>query len=735
MNPSVSSTLSLSLDNALDRRPLTVLPTTSVAEAIGIMGKAQSSCVLPGLGLSLNTRLVNEARAKTLFVIEAGKLRGTLGEANAVDLILSGQDLTQISVAEVMVEPPIVLLSSEEQTVFTALSLLRQHQTDYLPVVDGQGTLLGVVTPAGLRSVLQLDELLKTQPSSAMVVQPAIHASTSASMFQLAQLMAHHQVECVVLTHPGEATDGPREDEPVGMVLAQHVVQLQTLGLNLSQIQAQAVMATPLLCCSPEETALIAYWKMQQHRVQRFVVTTENGKLMGVVTPTSFLHTLELSAIQDTIARIHQSIAQFEINKQIPQPDSELDLTSPLLENPIELLEQLRCSQILAKMALHIRESLDLHEILQTAVDEVRSFLQTDRVIVYQFNPDMSGTVVTESVVAGWTPALNSTVRDACFGQNYAQAYKEGRTLTIEDIYTAGLTQCHIDILVLYDVRASLVVPILQGEHLWGLLCAYHCSGPRRWRSFQVNLLNQLAIHMAIAIQQSELYQQVHNELVERKRTEEQLKQSLKEKEVLLKEIHHRVKNNLQVISSVLRLQSDYVRDDKVLSLFRDSQNRIRSMALIHEKLYQSKDLLRISLDEYIRDLGSNLLSSYTQSRSTHLRTHAPEILLNIDTAIPCGLIINELVSNSLKHAFPVDHQDNEISIEISPIGENKFMLAVQDNGVGFPEDLDFQNTESLGLELVCIFVEQLEGEIELIREPGTTFKITFSELDNTGKV
>jgi two-component sensor histidine kinase len=343
---------------------------------------------------------------------------------------------------------------------------------------------------------------------------------------------------------------------------------------------------------------------------------------------------------------------------------------------------------------------------------------------------------VVESVAPGWQPALNSTIRDTCFAQNYAQSYKEGRTQVVEDIYTAGLTQCHIDILALYDVRASLIVPILQGEHLWGLLCAYHCSEPRCWRHFEVDLLKQLATHMAIAIQQSELYQQVQSELESRKRAEEQIKVSLKEKEILLKEVHHRVKNNLQIISSLLRLQSDYIKDEKALASFKDSQSRIRSMALIHEKLYQSKDLYRIDFGEYIRDLVANLLRSYTaSSQAITLRINALDIWLTIDTAIPCGLIINELISNTLKHAFPETNSENRIEIDIHSSRDNKFTLSVSDNGVGFPQDLDFQDTESLGLQLVCTFIEQLEGTIELDHSRGTTFIMTFSEVGMAKRV
>ncbi|WP_250124404.1 histidine kinase dimerization/phosphoacceptor domain -containing protein [Chroococcidiopsis sp. CCMEE 29] len=714
----------LSLEPAIDRRPLTVSPDTPLMEVIAMMSKAQSSCVLPSLNLSLNTVLMSEARASAILVIEGTQLLGVFAQQEAVEAIASGRDLAALKIAEVMKQPAIALTQSGNQDIFTALSLLRQHQIHHLPIVDEQEQLVGMVTPASIRNVLPLDELLKSQQLAEVISPPVITAPATTSALHVAQLMVENQVDCVVLV------EADHEDtiQPVGTILERHIIQLHTLELDLSQIPAQAVMATPLLCFSPSETILVAYWEMQQQRVQQFIVS-DCGELLSIVTPTSFLQTLDLGAMRSTVEQLQRSIKQFEAEAELSP--SRTALEPSVFETPAELLNQLECSRLLTAMALRIRESLNLDEILQTAVDEVRQFLQTDRVIIYRFNPDLSGTVAVESVATGWQPALNSTIRDTCFGKNYGQAYKEGRTQVTEDIYTAGLTQCHIDILVLYDIRASLVVPILQGEHLWGLLCAYHCSGPRHWRQFEVDLLKQLATHMAIAIQQSELYYQVQSELAERKRAEEQLKVSLKEKEALLKEIHHRVKNNLQVISSVLRLQSDYIKDEKVLALFSDSQNRIRSMALIHEKLYQSKDLLRIDFGEYIRDLTSNLLRSYAaSSQAVTLRITADDIWLNIDTAIPCGLIINELISNSLKHAFPIGKENNEVQIIIRSINNNKYALTVSDNGIGLPVDLDFRNTASFGLELVGIFTEQVEGVIELNRSSGAKFTITFTEQE-----
>ncbi len=217
-------------------------------------------------------------------------------------------------------------------------------------------------------------------------------------------------------------------------------------------------------------------------------------------------------------------------------------------------------------------------------------------------------------------------------------------------------------------------------------------------------------------------------EIIERKRAEEEMATSLQEKEMLLREVHHRVKNNLQVISSLLNLQSANIEDKKTLEMFRESQNRVISMAKIHEKLYRSGDLAKIDFAEYIRSLTYDLLRSY-RSTSNHvdLKINVQNIRLGIDTAIPCGLIINELVSNSLKHAFPAGEK-GEIHVDLLMNNDNSFTLVVGDNGIGLPEDINFRSTESLGLLLVSTLTNQLEGSIEVDRSSGTEFRITFSE-------
>jgi two-component sensor histidine kinase len=210
------------------------------------------------------------------------------------------------------------------------------------------------------------------------------------------------------------------------------------------------------------------------------------------------------------------------------------------------------------------------------------------------------------------------------------------------------------------------------------------------------------------------------------KQAEQQIRASLREKEVLLKEIHHRVKNNLQVISSLLNLQAQHLPEAKSRMLFGEAQRRVQSIALVHERLYQSKDLSHVGFDEYVRALIENLF--YTQdakSRGIEASLRLGAVRLSIDTAIPCGLIVNELVTNALKYAFP-EGRHGTIEIHMSTDAAGHVELRVSDDGVGLPPELNPQDTPSLGLELVYAFAQQIDAQVEVLRDHGTGFRFQF---------
>jgi len=278
------------------------------------------------------------------------------------------------------------------------------------------------------------------------------------------------------------------------------------------------------------------------------------------------------------------------------------------------------------------------------------------------------------------------------------------------------------------QLRSVLCLPLIKQSSLIGILYLENRLSDLVFTSEKAKMTELLASQAAISLENARLLDQM-------KKTEEQIKESLSEKEVLLREIHHRVKNNLQIISSLFRLQAAHIRDKHDIEIFKESQSRVRSMALIHERLYQSKDLAKIDFAEYTKKLVTHLLSSYAiYPDAITLDVSVDDVFLSIDIAIPCGLIINELVSNCLKHAFPGGakgkirvelHTAKDLPVQNAQQG-NMFTLIVSDSGVSFPEDLDFRSTETLGLELVTTLVKQLNGTIEFSRSGGTEFKITF---------
>jgi two-component sensor histidine kinase len=227
----------------------------------------------------------------------------------------------------------------------------------------------------------------------------------------------------------------------------------------------------------------------------------------------------------------------------------------------------------------------------------------------------------------------------------------------------------------------------------------------------------------------------IKQDITERAQAAAQIRESLRVKEILLKEIHHRVKNNMQIIISLLNLQADYIHDPPARELFRESQDRIRSMALVHEKLYQSPDLAQVDFSEYIYSLGASLFrSTHADADAIAFTTQVDNVRLGIDQAIPCGLIINELLINCLKHAFPAGAplppwrtaaQPKQIRVEFYRTAE-QYVLIISDNGVGLPAGMDWRATESLGMQLVVGLVSQLSGVLQVDSSAGASFKITF---------
>ena len=275
------------------------------------------------------------------------------------------------------------------------------------------------------------------------------------------------------------------------------------------------------------------------------------------------------------------------------------------------------------------------------------------------------------------------------------------------------------------DIMESYELGILQNDYgkNWELEYKIQLStGDTRWIRERSHIVYD---HYGRAVS----IDGISTDVTERHQAEEKLFKSLQEKEILLKEVHHRVKNNLYVISGLLNLQSSYVEDEAVKDLFQDSQNRIQTMAVIHEQLYRSNDLSKINFADYISQLVSNLFLSYNHYH-TGIKpvTHLQECHLSIETAIPAGLLINELVTNAFKHAFPTGEGEVTINLAVEVEEKERVKLEIRDNGIGLPPDLDWEKNNSLGLRLVRLLSQQLDAEISVdTNNQGTVFLITFT--------
>jgi two-component sensor histidine kinase len=315
-------------------------------------------------------------------------------------------------------------------------------------------------------------------------------------------------------------------------------------------------------------------------------------------------------------------------------------------------------------------------------------------------------------------PEANEREQVSDLGASYPESdlewlemMKEGRHDTVH-VDDPDLDEVERELMQQYGGRSILYIPLRVGEQPVGVVELWESRRCREFTADEIALCNGIAHNAVIALENAHLY--------------ERIQASLQEKEVLLQEIHHRVKNNLQIISSLLSLQASRLEEPRALDALRDSQDRVRSMALVHEKLYQSPDLAQIDFADYAHALTRSLFSSY-QARAPEiaLRTQIDDIPLSIDRAMPCGLILSELVSNALKHAFP-SGRTGEITVGLHA-QDDCVVLVVADDGVGLPADLDFSNPGSLGMKLVVTLVEQLGGSIELDGRAGTLVEVSFA--------
>lgn len=537
---------------AISHHLVTVSPTTPLVEALPLLNQTQTSC---------------------LFVVKDDRLLGTFSHRDVLQLISFGADLAESNMAEVMTPPAVALSESDFQDKFRALSLFWRRQVRYLPVLDAQGCLVGVVTPMSICQALQPINLLQARRVAEVMSTNVIHVPKTTSLITLVQLMVKHQVSCIVITEPGSELESKDLLLPIGTITEQDVVQLLSQKLDWQHAQAQEVMNWLTFSLSSYNSLWVAHQEMQRQNVQQLVVCGKHKELLGMITLGSMLRSLDPTETYGVIHTLQQSVRRLEAEKVELLRNRNAELEKQVQERTAQLEQQAERDRLLATTSLHIRQSLNLEEISNTTASQVRQFLQTDRVLIYRFDPtDWSSTVVIESTDSRWSSQLGKVVHNLCVGESCIQLYQEGRVQAIENVHTSALSQHYIDSLVETQVTAELVVPILQGEKLWGLLVAQHCEQPRQWQQTEIELVNRLSTQVGIAIQQSELYQQLQTELAERKQAEVALQKANEELEGKVEErtISWRLANE--------QLMAEIVERNRAEKALRESEEKFRNL-------------------------------------------------------------------------------------------------------------------------------------------------------------
>ena len=611
---------SLSPETAIERKLVTLSPETPLDEALRLMLPEQTSCPLPS-GLWVQSGETEGVGPICLFVIEDEQLIGLLTEWDFVRLGAEKFDLKSLTVREVMTQNIVTIREAEFSDIFTVLKILRHHNIRHLPLLDETGNVRGIVTLDSIRKVLKPADLLKGKRVEEVMATDIIHIPPTASLLQAALMIAEYRVASVIITEKIEAATEQGDMNPtsfslpVGVITERDILHFMALDLDLEQIQVGDVMSAPLLCLNHQESVWTAHQQMQRRQVERLIICGNQGELLGIITQGILMQTLDPSQLYGVIHGLEQKVWKLQAEKVELLHSRNIQLEREVNLRTNKLHEQASRERLLNKIALRIRESLNLHEILNTTVSQVRQLLKTDRVIIYQFGPDWIGKVEVESVRDKHLSILGRTIQDNCFEETALSWYQQGQPKAIDDIYNANLSPCHIEFLEQFQVRANLVMPILQGEDLWGLLIAHHCLDRRKWSHSEIDFLEKLATQVAIAINQSTLFQQAQTELARATRAEAELQKAKDDLEIKVQErtaelkaaneqLHREIQERKQAETELLSSQRFIQR------IAETTPNILYIYDLVLEKnVYKNRSIGEI-LDytpEQIEEMGENI--------------------------------------------------------------------------------------------------------------------------------
>ncbi|HEY9639288.1 MAG TPA: CBS domain-containing protein, partial [Coleofasciculaceae cyanobacterium] len=520
MPTSPTGLMPAALTAAIVRQPLTVSPTATVMDAIAQMSGLRAVCSTSRAADRSLDGLHLESRSSCVLIVEDKQILGILTERDVVRLSIQQSSLDTLLIRDVMSSPVITLRESACSDLFFAVHLFHQHNIRHLPVLDEQDQLVGLLTHESLQQISHPINLLRLRLVAEVMTSEVICADPSVSMRAIAQLMAEHRISSVILVQ--QSSD--KSLYPVGIVTQRDIVQFQALGLDFETCQAQSVMSTPIFSVSPEDSLWAVQQLMEQRLIQQLAVTGAQGELLGIVTRSNLLQPLNPLELYKLTEILERKVSRLEVEKIKLLENHALELERQVAERTAALQAKADREHLIATIATQIRSSLNLQDILDTMVTEVRSLLGCDRADIWQMQPDGSVTVLAESLTEGQLTHQGQHVQDTCFAWEKSIGHQQMRV--VHDIYTTEMTPCHRQLLENLQIRAKILLPLFQQEKLWGLLSVVASHAPRNWQPEEITLLQQLSTQLEIAIHQATTYQQIQTELAERQRAETALRES-----------------------------------------------------------------------------------------------------------------------------------------------------------------------------------------------------------------
>ena len=784
-----SSIYSSPLQQAIDPYPLTMTPDTPLVDVLQLISKLQNSCAVPDVSTLENevhqSILLNKEKATCVLVVKNKSVKevpehntqfsllGIFTTSDIVRLIANGkinnlENLSKnICLGEVMTSNVVTLKESEDQDLFTALSLFRKYKIAHLPVLDSQKQIVGVVTPEKIRQVLQPSNILRLRRINEVKNDcVTVTSFKTASLLKVSQLMSEYKVSSVIITQKRKLQTQKTEiEEPIGIVTKDNIVQAYFLNMDLAKIPVQKVMKTELNFLNSTDSLWDAHKKMLHEQVQILVVRSKQGELLGTVNQTNLLQVLDPTVMFGLVRKLRADVNQLQAEKFALLRSRNAELEKEVQARTAEIQEQLERDRLLAKIALRIHQSLNLNEIINAAVTEVQQFLKADRVVLFQVKSSTVTKIVAESVDRNCYSWMGN---QASFGYLMSNLkVKKNKSYAVDDIAQTDLPVEQVTSLKEKQVKAFLIVPICQDGQVWGIMCTQEYSGIREWQPSEIDLLQQLATQLAIAIQQAQLYQQVQtlNTDLERQvqeRTSE-LEQKVKELEQLnilkddfLSTVSHELRTPLSNMKMAIHMLKVFPVPEKVQQYLKilDTECK-REIELISDLL----DLQRLEAGQEsiaLETINLNTLlptilepfKSRAKERKQILNSKYPKQLPSIySNNNSLGRILAELLNNACKYTqdggeimFLVEKKDKKSSKK-SLSETPSYIKFIVSNPSQIPEselpkifnkfyrvpnaDPWKQGGTGLGLALVKKLVEQLNGNMIASSSNGwTTFTV-----------